>query len=194
MERMSVEQYRKHLQGKINREQGESFENAVEASCIHYDLQGEAFIEKTPEPMKPIQVIDRGRGIFKAVFKKPAQPDFKGTLKGGQAVVFDAKSTSTDRISQDAVTPDQWEALDKHQAMGAWAFVLVYLGHRFYRVAWRDWKDMKNRCGHKYMNAKDLAPYEVEYRNGVICFMDLTKGSRQAIEEMFPNGDKEAAP
>lgn len=192
MERMRVEQYRKHLQGKINRAQGASFEGAINVSCTHYYLQGEAYIEKTPEPMRINQAIDRARGIFKAVFTKPAQPDYKGTMKGGQAVVFEAKSTSTDRIKQDAVTEEQWDALDKHEAMGAWAFVLVYLGHRFYRVAWRDWKSMKNIFGHKYMDAQDLAPYEVEYRNGVIHFIALTRGSRQALDGIFGSG--EAAP
>ena len=66
-ERMTAEQYRAHLQGKVNRAQGAAFEDIIEASCLQYKLEGEAFIEKTPEPMKVIQVLDRVRGSFKAV-------------------------------------------------------------------------------------------------------------------------------
>lgn len=185
MERMTAEQYRAHLQGKVNRAQGEHFEAYIDASCVHYDLQGEAFIEKTPEPMKPIQAMDRKRGIFKAVYTKAAQPDYKGTMKGGQAVCFEAKHTSADRIKQDAITADQWEALDKHEAMGALCFVLVSLGHRFYRVPWSKWKTMKLDCGHKYMNEKDLELYEVAFTGGVIRFLDLTKQAREYLDGYF---------
>ena len=182
---MTAQQYRAHLQGKVNRAQGESFEEVIEASCLHYKLEGQAFIEKTPEPMKVIQALDRNRGIFKAVFKKPAQPDYKGTMKGGRSVCFEAKHTSTDRIKQDAVTPEQWEALDEHEAMGALCFVLVYQGYRAYRVPWEYWKDMKRLKGHKYMNEKDLEPYQVEYTNGVIRFLDLTICTREYLDRMF---------
>lgn len=182
-ERMTVQQYRAQLQGKVNRAQGAAFEDVVNASCLYYELQGEAYIEKTPEPMKVIQAMDRSRGIFKAVFQKPAQPDYKGTMKGGQAICFEAKHTEADRIKQSAVTPEQRDALDKHQAMGAYCFVLVSLGHRFYRVPWSHWKAMKTFCGHKYMNQKDLEPYEVFYIAGVIRFLDLSKNARRAINE-----------
>lgn len=188
--RMTAQEYRAHLQGQVNRAQGSSYEETIEASCVHYDLTGEAFIEKTPEPMKVIQVLDRARGIFKAVFKKPAQPDYKGTMKGGRAVCFEAKMTSTDRIKQDAVTPDQWEALDKHEAMGALCFVLVGLGHRHYRVPWEHWKDMRAMKGHKYMDADDLATYEVAYKNGVIRFLDLTIADREFLDKHFAKEEK----
>ena len=159
MQRMTAAQYRASIQGKVNRAQGQAFEELVNAACEYYKLTGEAFIEKTPEPMKPIQVIDRQRGIFKAVFEKAAQPDYKGTLKGGRAVCFDAKYTQTDRIEQKAVTEDQWKALDLHEAMGALCFVIVCLEDKYFRVPWAKWKAMKEDCGHKYMNAADLHPY-----------------------------------
>lgn len=184
-ERMTAEQYRAHLQGKVNRAQGAAFEDIIEASCLQYKLEGEAFIEKTPEPMKVIQVLDRVRGIFKAVYTKAAQPDYKGTMKGGRSVCFEAKQTSTDRIKQDAVTDDQWDTLDEHEAMGALCFVVVSQGHRAYRVPWTDWKDMKRLCGHKYMNAQDLEPYQVVYTNGVIRFLDLTISTREYLDKMF---------
>ena len=180
---MTAQQYRAHLQGKVNRAQGAAFEDAIDAACLHYQLEGEAYIEKTPEPMKPIRAINRQRGTFEAIYEKQGQPDYKGTIKGGQAVCFEAKQTSADRIQKDAVKPHQEEALDQHEAMGALCFVLVSLGHRFYRVPWADWKTMKERFGHKYMNAEDLEPYEVQYTNGVIRFLGLTKEIRAVLDK-----------
>lgn len=161
MQRMTVAEYKASIQGRQNRAQGLAFEEIVSDTCEHYRLMGLAHIEKTPEPMKVIGVINRKLGQFIAVFTKSAQPDYKGTMRGGTSVVFDAKSTETDRIQQKAVTPEQWEALDLHEEMGAWCFILVSLGWKYYRVPWAKWKTMKEDCGHKYMNAADLAPYEL---------------------------------
>ena len=156
---MTVEQYRAIYQGKRNRALGLQFENIISEACEHYRSMGLAYIEKTPEPMKVIGALDRKRGIFKAVFEKAAQPDYKGTMKGGRAIAFEAKHTETDRIKQDAVTVDQEEALNTHEAMGALCFVIVCLDDKYYRVPWEKWKTMKEDCGHKYMNAADLNPY-----------------------------------
>lgn len=161
MTRMTVAEYKASIQGRQNRAQGLAFEDIVSTSCDCYKLLGLAYIEKTPEPMKPIKVLDRQRGIFKAVFEKAAQPDYKGTLKGGRAIAFEAKHTETDRIQQKAVTEDQWDSLDLHESMGACCFVLVSLGWKYYRVPWAKWKTMKEDCGHKYMNAEDLSPYQI---------------------------------
>ena len=172
MERMTAAQYRASVQGKVNRAQGLAFENTIEAACEYYQTQRQAYIEKTPEPMRVIAALDRKRGIFKAVFQKAAQPDYKGTIVGGRAVVFDAKSTETDRIQQSAVTDEQRDALNMHESMGAVCFVLVSLGFKYYRVPWGHWKTMKELFGHKYMNADDLAKYEIPYLNGFLRFLE----------------------
>ena len=172
MVRMTVEEFRASMQGKMNRAQGLGFEQAIDEACEYYKRIRLAYIEKTPEPMKPIGVLNRNLGHFKAVFTKAAQPDYKGTMKGGRSVVFEAKHTDTDRIKQDVVTEEQWESLDLHEAMGAWCFVLVSLGMRYYRVPWEKWKTMKEDCGHKYMNAADLASYELP---ALLRFLEYTK-------------------
>lgn len=174
MERMTAEAYRASIQGKRNRAQGLKFEEIVDEACEHYNFMGLAYIEKTPEPMKVIGVIDRKRGYFKAVFTKAAQPDYKGTLMGGRAVAFEAKATETDRIQQSAVTPEQWKALDLHEDMGAWCFVLVALDTKYYKVPWAKWKTMKEDCGHKYMNAADLHPYTLGAWPASLRFLEET--------------------
>ena len=97
--------------GHRSRAAGEEWERLLEASCLHYRLKGEAEIEKTPEPMKPIGPKN-AKGQFLACYTKQAQPDYKGTLKGGRAVVFEAKHTDGDRLQQSVVTSDQEKRLN----------------------------------------------------------------------------------
>ena len=172
LERMTAEAFRASYQGKRNRALGLQFEQIITEACEHYRSMGLAYIEKTPEPMRVIGVLDRKRGIFKAVFEKAAQPDFKGTMQGGRAVVFEAKHTESDRIKQDAVTEDQEKAMNLHEAMGAWCFVIVCLDNTYYRVPWERWKTMKEDCGHKYMNAADLHPYTLGVWPGHLRFLE----------------------
>lgn len=159
LERMTAEAYRASFQGKRNRALGLKFEEIITEACEYYRSIGLAYIEKTPEPMRVIGVINRKMGHFKAIFEKAAQPDFKGTMAGGRAVCFEAKHTETDRIKQDAVTDEQKDAMNLHETMGAWCFVIVCLDNTYYRVPWERWKTMKEDCGHKFMNAADLHPY-----------------------------------
>jgi recombination protein U len=161
------------MKGMRNRAAGLAFERVVIASCEYYKNNGTAFIEKTPEPMKIIKVLDRLHGFFKACFAKRAQPDFKGTLLGGRSICFEAKHTDRDRITQDAVTPEQVKDLNLHEELGALCFVLVSLGMQdFYRVPWADWTQMKNRFGHKYMKPEELAPYRVSSVGGNVLFLE----------------------
>lgn len=179
MERMTAEAYRASIQGKRNRAQGLKFEEIVANACAHYKRLGIANIEKTPEPMRVIGVINRKLGYFKAVFEKMAQPDYKGTMAGGRSVVFEAKHTESDRIKQDVVNDKQWEELDTHEAMGALCFVLVSLGNNYYRVPWEKWKTMKEDCGHKYMNAADLTPYILGTWPGHLRFLEDNHSKNQ---------------
>lgn len=174
LERMTAEAFRASYQGKRNRALGLQFEAIINEACEFYRSQDLAYIEKTPEPMRIIGVLNRKLGIFKAVFEKVAQPDYKGTMQGGRAVVFEAKHTETDRIKQDAVTPAQLKALDLHEKMGAWCFVIVCLDNTYYRVPWERWKTMKEDCGHKYMNAADLHPYTLGVWPSHLRFLEET--------------------
>ena len=107
----------RQLLGKIARAKGERFESRLDAAFAYYKKTGFADVEKTPEPMKPIQSLSNGR--FIACFVKKAQPDYKGILKGGREIMFEAKFTATDRMEQSRVLPGQCEYMDRHQALGA---------------------------------------------------------------------------
>lgn len=148
------------LQGKLNKARGKQFEARLDAAFEYYKTCGSAVVEKTPEPMKPIR--DLGAGHFVACYERKAQPDYKGVIKGGRAVMFEAKFTSTDRMDQDRVRPEQGAYLDLHQSLGARCYVLVgFLSGIVYRIPWDDWKTMKQRFGRKYATEADLQPYRV---------------------------------
>ena len=165
-------------QGLANKREGEAFEFHIEAALLRYKEAGTAEIEKTPEPIKQIGRPNR-KGQFLAVYTKRAQPDFKGTISGGRSIVFEAKSTRQDKISQSAVTEDQRERLEHHNSLGALTFVIVAMGlDNVYRVPWETWRDMKQIYGHKSMNRAELEPFRIDWRDGMIQLLDgIEKGA-----------------
>lgn len=147
-------------QGLINRAKGKQFEGRLDAAFEYYRIRGAAVVEKTPEPMKPIRSLGQGR--FVACYEHKAQPDYKGVIKGGRAVMFEAKFTSTDRMTQDRVSQEQMAYMEENQALGARCYVLAgFPGGAVYRLPWDVWKDMKARFGRKYVTEADLQNYRV---------------------------------
>lgn len=172
MDRHQQNRYRGHM----NHVNGAFFEYIIEGGCQYYRNMGIADIEKTPEPMRPIK--DMGGGKFLAYFQKAAQPDFKGILKGGKAVLFEAKHTDTVKMDKTRVTSEQTQRLANAVKLGAEAFVLCSFGESglFYRVPWVVWTDMKNLFGRKYVTAEDLKEYRIKIGGpGVLMFLDGLK-------------------
>ena len=159
---------KRQAQGLMAKRRGAAFEERLNQTFAYYRSSGAASITKTPEPMRPLQNL--GGGTFKAVFASKAEPDYKGILKGGREVMFEAKFTGTDRIEQSRVLPQQAEYMDEHARLGARCYVLVgFDGGNVYRVPWADWQDMKARFGRKYAKEEDLKPYICPVApNGVI--------------------------
>ena len=88
---------------------------------------------------------------------------FKGVLKGGRMIVFDAKHTDSDRVQYSAITDEQRVCLEHCAAMGAEAGVLVSFGFaRCYMIPWDIWRGMKKQYGRKYMLEDEAGPYEVK--------------------------------
>ena len=161
----------RQLLGKIARAKGEQFESRLDAAFAYYKKTGFADVEKTPEPMKPIQSLSNGR--FIACFVKKAQQDYKGILKGGREIMFEAKFTATDRMEQSRVLPGQCEYMDRHQALGARCFVVAgFSSGRVYLIPWNDWKSMKALFGRKYATESDLEKYLVQTAwNGTLLLL-----------------------
>ena len=163
--------YRAVMAGKRNRVAGEHWEAMIEATCRHYRLKGVAEITKTPEPMKPLG-RPNSKGQFLACYTKSAQPDYKGTLAGGRAIVFEAKHTDTDRMSRSVISEEQEKQLDRHMALGAECFVMVSFGiQEYFRIPWPVFRDMKEHYGRKYITPEDVQEYKVRYIGGVLQFL-----------------------
>ena len=111
--------------------------------------------------MPPISGAD-SQGKFTSRNTATAQPDYKGTLSGGRAVVFEAKHTDSDTMKQERVTLAQAEALSTHYTLGALCFVLISIKDRCFVIPWYEWKYMKQIYGRKYITASDVKEHEVK--------------------------------
>ena len=129
-------------------------------------------LKKTPEPMKVIK--PEGNGRFLACYTKKAQVDYKGTIKGGRTVLFEAKFTATDRLTQDRVIDKQASYMDRHQRLGARCFVVAgFSTDEVYKIPWADWQNMKTLFGRKYVKETDLQNYRVKTAwNGTLFLLD----------------------
>lgn len=163
----------RQLKGKQSKAAGEHFENMLSRACVYYRDKNLANIEKTPEPMKILKPMPRQPGRFIACFRKAAQPDYKGTVKGGKAIVFEAKHTDGSRIERKRLTGEQMSGLEKHHGLGALTFVVVSFGlQSFYRIPWPTWRDMKKLYGRQYVKQEEIAGYEIPAPGGVIRLLD----------------------
>lgn len=177
---------RAQIRGKQARLAGSYFESMISGSCDYYLDRGLAKIEKTPEPMKPLGPKNY-KGQFLACYTKQAQPDYKGTLKGGRAVVFEAKHTDDDRIEFNRLTKEQRDDLEHHHKLGAVAFVLVSMSlTECFRVPWAVWRDMAATYGRKYMTRDELKPYKVPVVAGFVKFLDKLPPEAITVKDLSP--------
>ena len=162
----------KRKTGKLSRNAGALWEKIIEAACRKYDEMGIAIIEKTPEPMRPVSKPDAS-GKFLAVFTKQAQPDFKGTIKGGKSIVIEAKHTNADRMYRRVVTGHQAIKLNRYHSFGAECYILASFSlKRFFLIPWPLFDIMDIHFGRQYVTPDDLESYEVFIRDGMLHFLD----------------------
>lgn len=168
---MANTQYRASIRGRRNRASGIYWEQIISNACYCYQKKGLAEISKTPEPMRILRKPD-SKGHFLACFTKKAQPDYKGTMRGGRAIVFEAKHTDSDKMQRSVISDKQEQQLDSHLKLGALCYVLVSFGlERFFFVPWPVFKDMKKTFGRKYIRPNDVEGYEVKMREGYLHFL-----------------------
>ena len=162
----------RQLLGKIARERGKQFEGRIDTALEYYATKGFADIEKTPEPMKPIK--DLGNGRFIACYEKKAQPDYKGTLKGGRSIMIEAKFTASDRMEQSRVSKGQTDYMNRQHRLGARCYVVIgFQSMEAYRIPWDVWSAMKEHFGRKYVTEADVEKYRVPTAwNGVLMLLD----------------------
>ncbi len=169
---MSNSEELKQWRGKVSKTKGKHFEERLDAAFEYYKSKGFADIEKTPEPMRPIRPL--GGGKFEAYFEKKAQPDYKGTIKGGRAVMFEAKYTSSDRMTQNRVSTGQAAYMDSHTKLGARCYIIAgFDSGEVYCIPWNVWKYMQQYFGRKYIKETDLHDYRVQQAwNGALMLLN----------------------
>lgn len=115
---------KKQESGLLAKENGKSFEKLLDSYFQLFAILGYCNIEKTPEPFRFIKPYQKN--LFIGCFVKSAQPDYKGTNKGGRAIVLEAKSVSDGKINKSALTENEFTQLQKHKRLGALSGVIVY--------------------------------------------------------------------
>lgn len=147
--------------GRRSRAKGKAFEDLLDKTFAYYSEKGFAKVEKNQEPVRIIRSIGNGR--FIACFTKKAQADYKGTIKGGRTVIFEAKYTEQDRLLQNAVDENESKYMEIHESLGARCFVICgFATGNVYRVPWGVWKNMKRIYGHKYVTEEEIKQYQVQ--------------------------------
>ena len=132
---------KRQIQGAVSRAQGRRFEERLDDSFAYYADRGFAIVEKTPEPMRPTKSL--GNGKFIAFFEKKAQPDYKGTIKGGRTVGARCY------------------------------VVVGFASGDVYRIPWDVWSNMKTFFGRKYVKETDLEKFRVHIAwNGVLQLLE----------------------
>lgn len=170
-------------QNQLNRHRGAQFEDLIRAACDYYRGRGVADIEKTPEEMKPIK--NMGKGHFVAVYVKKAQADFKGFLRGGLAVNFEAKHTDTPRMEQDRVTPEQADRLER--ALQVWSrrlrgLLLLWAG--LLPGPLGSLAKHESRYGHKYITIQEAEPFRITFGGpGVLLFLEGLEEKKNGVQK-----------
>ncbi len=159
--RDSLDYLRKCAKNAQSNAKGHTFEQCIISGCEQYKRDNKAVIDKTPEPFRVMR--KSSEGLFTGRFTSPAQPDFQGTVKGGRSIVFEAKSTTKDRIQRRVLTDTQMKVLEQHEKAGAICGVVCCIGESAFFVPWCVWRDMKAIYGRQYVTAADIDAYKVRY-------------------------------
>ncbi len=180
MNRMSVDEYRRiaddgavALRNRCSNDRGKLFEDLLVRGCRFYEIHRQAKIGKVYEPYVCTRILKGGR--FEGRFIGRAEPDFKGVLRGGQAIAFEAKSTQKSRIQGNVLTNEQIDWLTGQQELGALAFVAVNIQDKFFSLPLDVWINMKKLYGKKYLMPADIEEYEVVY-DGAVRFLEFVHG------------------
>lgn len=112
-------------QGKTAKRNGKEFEKLLDNYFLCLKKMKACAIEKTPEPFRYIKPLNGSYGMFVATFVKSAQPDFKGTIAGGRAIVLEAKSVASDRVNLSVLTEQEKDDLILYSQLGAISGVIV---------------------------------------------------------------------
>lgn len=101
--------------------------------------------------------------MFIATFAKSAQPDYKGTLAGGRAIVLEAKSCASDRINKSMVLDTEIAELKTHAGLGALSGVIAESQRtgRVYFFPCSLFANMEDITGYKHIKFVQAEAFEL---------------------------------
>ena len=142
---------------------GSRFEALIEKACNRYRKDGMAIIYKNSEPLRPSGKFGKG-GAISAYYQKKSVPDFTGVLKGGQAIMFEAKHVSgKPSIPFSRLQEHQERYLIDFEDMGAQSYVLIGFDMTdFYMIPIDDYLNLKANNGKKSLNKNEIEDYRIE--------------------------------
>lgn len=151
----------KKISGLKAKTNGKIFEGILDKYFSYYAAKGYCNIEKTPEPYRFIKPYSSY--LFVGCFLKSAQPDYKGTLKGGRSIVLEAKSVSNGRINLSALTENEYKQLKLHKELGACTGVIVYdsVESNIYLLPFIMFEEMENLFKLKHIKLNLLQKFEI---------------------------------
>ena len=69
------------------------------------------------------------------------------------------------------MTGEQRKEFDRYEKMGARCYIMTTLDFAdFYRIPW---KERPEKHGRRHFKRDDLEPYRIQYRNGVVLFLEV---------------------
>lgn len=142
---------------------GSRFEALIEKACERYRKEGLAIIYKNSEPLRPSGKFGKG-GMISAYYQKKSVPDFTGVLKGGQAIMFEAKHVSgKPSMPFSRLQEHQEKYLINFENMGAQSYVLIGFDMTdFYMIPIDDYLNFKANNGKKSLNKNEIEDYRIE--------------------------------
>ena len=133
-----------------------------------------AYIQKTPEPFQVIRKQLGNCNVYEGYKEKRSQPPYVGVIKGGRTIVFGVVSVGGKAARISCLTKAQMDALVNYKSLGAQVCIFVSFGggKKFYRIPVDMWVNMERYFDRNFILAKDIAEFEVKFRNGFYDFFD----------------------
>lgn len=161
---------------------GSVLEDMINRTNDIYEEQGLALIQKIPTPITPIDMDHKTKQITLAYFDKKSTVDYIGAIQG-IPVCFDAKECSMPRFSINNIHEHQVNFMNKFEAQGGMAFLLIHFTDvdRFYYLRLSELMNFWNRSlqpdGRKSFRIEELdEEYFIEGTNGpIIPYLDYVQ-------------------
>ncbi|WHH58290.1 Holliday junction resolvase RecU [Petroclostridium sp. X23] len=151
---------------------GMLFEEEIKKANEGYLNRGIALIQKISTPWK---VVRRGKSVS-AFPEGKSTLDFRGTVKGGISISFDAKETEeTVGLPLKNIAPHQIEYIRNALGVMEVSFILCYMKkfNKRYRIPgqtvldyWDYWQANKGKRGVNFIPVEDMV--EVRSKNGIV--------------------------